>query len=256
VIEAREISFGYKGDDAVLHGMSFQEESGHFIALLGNNGAGKSTFLKCLNRILEPKKGVISVDSTELAQMSRGEIAKKLAYVEQHTETTQLSVYDTVLLGRKPHLKFEPTDTDYEIVDEAIKRFGLSDMSLRNIDELYGGEFQKVVLARAIAQKPRILLLDEPTASLDLRNQHEVMGIAAEIAKKDGIMVIVVIHDLNLALKYCDRFLFVHEGTSFCYGDSSIVTKELIGTVYGVETAIMEIGGSKVVVVTGDSGRT
>lgn len=250
MIEAREISFGYRGGNTVLEGMSFWEETGHFIALLGNNGAGKSTFLKCLNRILEPGKGVIFVDSAALTHMPRGEIAKKLAYVEQHTETTQLSVYDTVLLGRKPHLKFEPTDIDYEIVDEAIARFGLTDMSLRNIDELSGGEFQKVVLARAAAQKPQILLLDEPTASLDLRNQHEVMRIAAEIAKKDGIMVIVVIHDLNLALKYCDRFLFVHEGTSFRYGDSSIVTEELIRTVYGVETEIMEIGGCKVVVVT------
>lgn len=249
MIEAQDIFFGYRGDAAVLRGLSFQEEGGHFVALLGNNGAGKSTFLKCLNRILEPKEGVITVDCAGLARMPRGEIAKKLAYVEQHTEATQLSVYDTVLLGRKPHMRFGPSPEDYRIVDEVLARFGLSDMSLRNIDELSGGELQKVVLARAIAQKPRILLLDEPTASLDLRNQHEVMRIAAEIAGKDGIMVIVVIHDLNLALKYCDRFLFVHDGVSFCYGDSSVVTEELIDKVYGVKTEIMEMAGTKYVMV-------
>lgn len=251
MIETRNISFGYRGDAMVLEGMSFQEEDGHFIALLGNNGAGKSTFLKCLNRILEPKEGLITVDCAELAHMPRGEIAKKLAYVEQHTETAQLSVYDTVLLGRKPHMRFEPSAEDYRVVDEVLARFGLSKMSLRSIDELSGGELQKVALARAIAQKPRILLLDEPTASLDLRNQHEVMRIAAEIAGKDGIMVIVVIHDLNLALKYCDRFLFVHEGVSFRYGDSSVVTEELIDKVYGVKTEIVEMGGTKYVMVTG-----
>lgn len=249
MIEARDIFFGYRGDAAVLRGLSFQEEGGHFVALLGNNGAGKSTFLKCLNRILEPKEGVITVDCAGLARMPRGEIAKKLAYVEQHTEAAQLSVYDTVLLGRKPHMRFGPSAEDYRVVDEALSRFGLSKMSLRSIDELSGGELQKVVLARAVAQKPRILLLDEPTASLDLRNQHEVMRIAAEIAGKDGIMVIVVIHDLNLALKYCDRFLFVHDGVSFCYGDSSVVTEELIDKVYGVKTEIMEMAGTKYVMV-------
>ncbi len=169
--------------------------------------------------------------------------------MEQHTEVSRLTVYDTVLLGRKPHMHLGPGAADYAVVDAVIRRMHLEELKLRYIDEISGGELQKVVLARALAQQPRVLLLDEPTASLDLKNQHEVMAIVSQIARDDNITAVVVIHDLNLALKYCDRFLLIHEGQAYRYGDSSIITSEAIRDVYGVEASIAEIAGSRFVVV-------
>lgn len=249
MISTKCVSFSYRGMDAVLRNITVQEGPGHCLALLGNNGAGKSTFLKCLNRILPAKDGVIEVDGINVKSAARSEIAKRMAYVEQHTHADRLTVYDTVLLGRKPHIKFAPTDEDYKIVDSAIDRMHLRKMALRYVDELSGGELQKVALARALAQQPRVLLLDEPTASLDLCNQHEVMKVVSDIAHNDNILVVVVIHDLNLALKYCDRFMLISDGEVYSYGDSSTVTEKAISEVYGVDTTVADINGNKVVVV-------
>jgi iron complex transport system ATP-binding protein len=162
---------------------------------------------------------------------------------------SRLTVYDTVLLGRKPYMRFAPVQNDYDVVDAAIARMQLEKLKLRYIDELSGGELQKVVLARALAQQPKVLLLDEPTASLDLRNQHEVMKIVAQIARDDGISAVIVIHDLNLALKYCDRFLMLREGEAYCYGDRDVVNPESIRAVYGVETVVTENNGERCVMV-------
>ena len=250
MIQAEHVRFSYRGMEPVLRDLNLYEEAGRCLAFLGNNGAGKSTFLKCLNRILEPQNGLVIIDGMEIKNTPRAQIAKKLAYVEQHTDVSRLTVYDTVLLGRKPHMHFGPSAEDYAIVDASITRMQLDSLKLRYIDELSGGELQKVILARALAQQPKVLLLDEPTANLDLRNQHEVMRIVSQIAKDDDISVVVVIHDLNLALKYCDRFLLIHEGKAFCYGDISVITSETIRMVYGVEAEITELHGNKFVIVT------
>lgn len=125
----------------------------------------------------------------------------------------------------------------------------LQDLQLRYIDELSGGELQKVVMARALAQQPKVLLLDEPTASLDLCNQHEVMKAVTEIAYKDNILVVVIIHDLNLALKYCDRFMLLGGGKVYGYGDESIITERAIKDIYNVDARVMEVDGNRVVVV-------
>ena len=125
----------------------------------------------------------------------------------------------------------------------------LESYALRYVNELSGGELQKVVLARALTQQPDVLLLDEPTASLDIYNQHEVMRTVSEIAKKDNILVIVVIHDLNLAVRYCDRFMFVKDGEVYCYGDSSVLTDEVVSEVYRVPVKIHNVDGQTIVVV-------
>lgn len=249
MIHAENVNFSYHTNESVLKAVCLKEEAGHCIALLGNNGVGKSTFLKCFNRILRPDSGTVLVENLNISKASRKEIALTLAYVEQHTSSGRLTVYDTVLLGRKPHMKMTPSEEDYAVVDNAIERLHLTDLKLRYTDELSGGELQKVMLARALAQQPRVLLLDEPTASLDIYNQHEVMKIAAGIASEDDMTVIIVIHDLNLALKYCDRFLLMHDGKSFDYGDASVITSENIKAVYGVNAVITEVDGNKIVIV-------
>jgi len=249
MIKTEKLGFAYRGNRKVLQDVSFNIEAGHCLAILGNNGAGKSTLLKCLNRILEPKAGVVMVSGQNVLKMKRNEIAKSMAYVAQHNDVSQLTVFDAVLLGRKPYIKMEPSKEDIEIAENALRRMELDEYALRYMNELSGGELQKVVLARALAQQPDVLLLDEPTASLDLYNQHEVLRTIRDIAKNDNILVILVIHDLNLALRYCDRFLFVKDGGVYCYGDSSILTDEALSEVYNVPVKIHTIDGKTIVVV-------
>lgn len=249
MIHVENLSFSYPGSDLILHNVTVDLEQGHCIALLGNNGAGKSTLLKCLNRIHDPKSGTLEMNAENILTMKRGAIARKMAYVAQQAEGDQLTVYDSVLLGRKPYITMSPKPEDYRIAEQAIERLDLKDYSLRYTAELSGGELQKVVIARALTQQPQVLLLDEPTSNLDLHNQHEVMKIASEIARDDHISVIVIIHDLNLALRYCDRFLFLKDGSVFRYGDESIVTGELLSEVYRVNASVENIRGRKVVVV-------
>jgi iron complex transport system ATP-binding protein len=249
MITARDLAFSYRNGGNTLSGMSFTLEPGHCLALLGNNGAGKSTLLKCLNRILEPQSGVVEVCGLDVRELTRNRIAKRMAYVSQHNCAARLTVFDSVLLGRKPFIKMNPTEDDLRITESAIARMGLRDYTLRYTDELSGGELQKVVLARALAQQPHVLLLDEPTSNLDLCNQHEVMKLVSGIAKADHIAVVIVIHDLNLAARYCDRFLFMKNGTVYQYGDSSIITDRLISEVYNIPARVTEIAGRKLILV-------
>ncbi len=249
MIETKALSFAYKSGGQILDNVSFSVGEGHFLALLGNNGAGKSTLLKCLNGILPVGSGVVFADGEDLKNMKRREIAQTMAYVEQSNEVSRLTVYDVVLMGRKPYITVGPTDEDIGIVERTLDRLRLRSFALRYVDELSGGELQKVIIARAVAQCPKILLLDEPTSNLDLYNQHEVMGIAQELAEKDGITVIVVLHDLNLALRYCDRFLFLKDGKIHSYGDSSVVDADTIQEIYRVNARLLEIEGRKIVII-------
>ena len=249
MIQAKKVSFAYKNSHKILDGVTFDADQGHFLALLGNNGAGKSTLLKCLNGILIKNAGTVLVNGKDLEKMKRREIAQTMAYVEQSNEMTRLTVYDVVLMGRKPFISVGPAERDIEIVENTLERLQLTEFSLRYVDELSGGELQKVALARALAQKPEILLLDEPTSNLDLFNQHEVMRLAKILAREDHILVIVVIHDLNLALRYCDRFLFLKDGGVYAYGDSSVVTEKIIQEIYHVNAQIIQPNGNKVVLI-------
>ena len=249
MIHVQNVAFSYGKSAEILKDISFDLEQGHFLALLGNNGAGKSTLLKCINGILHRSGGVILVGERDVSQMRRNEIARTMAYVEQSNEASQFTVYDAVLMGRKPFIRVNPTKEDIAIAEQAMARMELQDFALRYIDQLSGGELQKVVIAWALAQQPKILLLDEPTSNLDLHNQHEVMHIMQEISQHDGIAVIVVIHDLNLALRYCDRFLLMQDGLVYNYGDNSVITDRSIYDVYHIRAGVTEIGGRKYVLV-------
>lgn len=249
MLHVENVAFAYSKTAEIIKQVSFDLEAGHCLALLGNNGAGKSTLLKCLNRVHEPKNGVIAVQGQNIYDLSRSDIAKNMAYVAQQSEGSQLTVFDSILLGRKPYIKMSPTDEDIAIAQKAMERMELEKFALRYTDELSGGELQKVVLARALAQQPKILLLDEPTSNLDLYNQHEVLRVVSQIAKSDGISVVVIIHDLNLALRYCDRFLLIQNGIVYRYGNDSVITAEAIRDVYHVEAQIVEVMGRKMVMV-------
>lgn len=248
MIQVQELSFSYRHNQPILKGIDFSVSKGQCTAILGNNGAGKSTLIKCLNRILQPQQGVVYVNGKNTLQLKRNDIARCLAYVAQRSAGARFTVFDTVLLGRKPYIKFEPAQEDIQIVESVIKRMKLEDFALRYIDELSGGELQKVILARALAQQPQVLLLDEPTSNLDLSNQYEVLGIIQDIARTEQISVILVIHDLNLALRYCDKFLLLKNNRIFCYGGIEVMNPKNISEIYEIPVTVQEVNGVKVVI--------
>ena len=248
MIEIKDISFSY-GSNKVLSDISFDIGHGECIGVLGNNGAGKSTLVTCINKILAPETGEVYIDGQDILKMRRREIACLVSYVAQKNEINHMTVFDTVLLGRKPYINWAVSQEDIDICDEMIEQLGMSDFKLRYINELSGGELQKIMLARALVQQPKLLLLDEPTSNLDPKNQHEMMSLVKELSQKHGIGVLIVIHDLNLALRYCDRFLFIRDGSVYRYGDESVITPETISEVYGIGSEIAEINGRKIVVI-------
>lgn len=248
MITVKNLDFSYNGNRRILSKVAFDAAEGQCIAILGNNGAGKSTLIKCLNHILAPQGGSVCVNGKDIRIFKRNDIAKCMAYVAQRNAGDRFTVFDSVLLGRKPYIKFEPRQEDLDITGSVIRRMGLESLTLRYVDELSGGEMQKVMLARALAQQPRILLLDEPTSNLDLRNQYEVLAAVREIARQENISVITVIHDLNLALRYSDRFLFVKDSKVFAYGGREVMTSENISSVYGIPVTVETVKGMLMVI--------
>ena len=248
MIEIRDIAFSY-GRQRILNGVSFTAQPGECVGILGNNGAGKSTLITCINRIRTPERGEVIIDGKPVRDMSRNEMARTIAYVAQKNEMSHATVFDCVLLGRKPYIKWSVSQEDIDLCEAMIRRVGMEQFQVRSLDELSGGELQKVMLARALVQQPKLLLLDEPTSNLDPRNQYEMMALVRQIAREQGIAVFIVIHDLNLALRYCDRFYFLKDGTGYRYGGVETVTAETIQTVYGIKAEIAQINGKQVVVL-------
>ena len=180
ILSVNELEFHYKSSP-IIKDISFNVEKGEVLTILGRNGAGKTTLLKCLNNILSPQLGTVYINGVDTKSMHSVEIARKIGWVPQRSNMSRIKVYDLILLGRKPYFRWSPSKEDYRKVEEAIKIIGIEDISLRYIDELSDGEFQLVQIVRALAQDPLAILLDEPTSSLDIRNQHLLMHKMKEI---------------------------------------------------------------------------
>jgi len=249
MVKIDNVTFAYsRSARNVLEDISFDIQKNQCIAILGNNGAGKSTLLKCIDHICPAQEGVVLVDRENVFTMAKGVMAQNIAYVPQSSASVNMTVFDSILLGRKPYIKWDATAEDRQIVCEMIEKMRLQDFALRNVAELSGGEAQKVMLARALAQEPKLLLLDEPTSNLDPRNQHEVLRIVKRIAREHNICVALIIHDLNLAIRYCDRFLFLKNSNVFAYGGQEVMTPENIEEVYRIHVHIIEYMGIPVIV--------
>lgn len=249
MVEVRNITYAYnRSSGNVLEQVGFDIENGQCIAVLGNNGVGKSTLLKCIDRINPTRGGTVVVDGKNVFEMNGRAMAQHIAYVPQNARAVNMTVFDTVLLGRKPHIRWDVSAEDRKIVGKIICQMGLDDYVLRNVSELSGGEAQKVMLARALAQEPQFLLLDEPTSNLDPRNQHEVLRLVRDISHTHNICVMIIIHDLNLAARYCDKFLFLRDAKVYAYGGQETMTPKTIRDVYGMDAAVIDHGGIPLIV--------
>ena len=249
MMEVKNISYHYHGGGEVLKDVNFTLDQGQFLAILGNNGVGKSTLLKCLNKILKADSGELLLDGESILQMSNHQVSRRIAFVSQTVPNTQMTVHDVVMLGRRPYMKWGFTEKDHQIVHSAMERLNLESLRGRFLNQLSGGERQKVMLARALAQQPKLLLLDEPTSSLDIHNQYQVLEIVRELCHHDGLTAVVVIHDLNLALRFCDRFLLLCQGQVYANGDYRILTPEALKAVYQIDGRVVEVENQKMVLV-------
>ncbi|MGZ3589700.1 MAG: ABC transporter ATP-binding protein [Thermodesulfobacteriota bacterium] len=241
MIEVNSISFRYH-DDWVLEDVSFRAEKGEFVGLIGPNGSGKTTLLKILYRLLTPQKGEILFELVPMKKMERADIAKRIAVVAQETHLLfPFSVLETVLMGRSPylgHLMFE-NEKDLEIARKAMEWTKIVPFSERHMDELSGGERKRVFIARALAQEPEVILLDEPTASLDIQHQIDFLDLILTLNRERGLTIIMASHDINIASEFCDRLILLQRGRIYQMGTpEQVITKENIETVYGCEVWI------------------
>ncbi len=233
-----QVSFGSK---TILHDISLAIQDKEFVGIIGPNGSGKSTFLKCLYRVLQPSGGKIYFDGSELSSLSHRDTALKMAVVAQHsTVNFDFSVLEMVLMGRSPYKGLLDRDKidDYEIARYALEQVGLSDFESRNFNTLSGGEQQRVILARALAQRTECLVLDEPTNHLDIKYQLELMTIV----KRLDATVVSAIHDLNLAAIYCDRIIALKDGHIVCSGTpQDVLSSDTIRHIYGVSAMVQTL---------------
>jgi iron complex transport system ATP-binding protein len=245
-LNVNDIRFSYNGNP-VLSEVSFAIEPGQILCVLGINGAGKSTLLKCLNGILKPERGSVLIDGEDVLRMDPNSVARKMGYVPQSHKETGLTVFEVVLMGRRPHIRWALTSQDYAVVEKIMRQIGIEHLAMRSISDLSGGETQKIFIARALAQSPEILLLDEPTSNLDLYNQLEVMGLIRRIVETERLSAVVAIHDLNIALRFADNLLFLKENRIHAVSTREDLTADTIGQVYGVDVEFVKVGGHTVV---------
>ena len=223
----------------ILKGINIEVDNKEVVGIIGPNGSGKSTLLKCIYRVLKPNDGAILLDNVDIKEMSVKESSKRLAVLSQHNNYNfDFTVKDIVLMGRSPHKKFMERDNeeDYDIVNEALKKVDMFEFKDRSFQSLSGGEQQRVILARALAQQPKCLILDEPTNHLDIKYQLQLM----RIVKNLNIEVIAAIHDLNIAAMYCDKIYVLKDGEIIKYGNpKEVLTQKLIKEVYEVDAEVI-----------------
>jgi iron complex transport system ATP-binding protein len=239
LLSTKNISWRTEGNQ-ILDDISFTISEGSFTGVIGPNGAGKSSLLRCLYRFIKPEKGVVSFDGQDIWQFNANEYAKSVAVVLQETPSQfNLTVQSVVALGLIPHKTLFARESALELkkISQALSQVGLSDKALQNFEHLSGGEKQRALIARAIVQSPRLLIMDEPTSHLDVRYQIQIM----QLAKSLGITVLASFHDLNLASAMCENILVLDQGKLICQGaPSAVMTTQMLSKVFGVRANVSE----------------
>jgi iron complex transport system ATP-binding protein len=248
-LRVESLSFAY-GQTPVLRGVSFDEPPvGGVTALIGPNAAGKSTLFKCLAGLLVGQ-GTVLLDGQELRALGRDEIRRRVAYLPQENPTAAvLTVFEAVLLARQQTSSWWVDDASLAATATALDDLGVEELATRYLNELSGGQKQLVSIAQALVRAPRVLLMDEPTSSLDLHRQLDVLGLIRRVARERGITALVALHDLNLAARHADHLLVLHGGRLYAAGTpAAVLSERTIREVYGVEARVeVDVDGRPVV---------
>jgi iron complex transport system ATP-binding protein len=235
LLTLNNVSFNYEAS-RTLRGINLQVHRGELLGILGPNGSGKTTLLKIMDGILAPNEGEILVNGRSLLRLGRKETARRIAMVSQENYFGfDFSVLEVVLMGRFPHLgrlQFEG-DRDVKVALKALDATHTRSLAARSIHRLSGGEKQRVLIARALAQEPQLILLDEPTSFLDIKYKREIFQLISTLSEDRGLAVVVVTHDLDLTAQYCQRLVLLKEGEIYQMGDpATVITPSNIRTVY------------------------
>lgn len=248
MLNVENLTFRYsKFARPVLNGASLQLKAGEIGILLGKNGSGKTTLFKNILGINKPGSGKILFEGEDLLKMSRKERARRIAYVPQDIHFGALTVFDSIMLGRISYFGLKSGDDDYKAVEKILMDMGLTEYAFRMVDELSGGERQKIAIARAMAQEPKLMVFDEPTGNLDIANEQLIIEEARKLAKQKNIAILSSLHDLNQALAFGDKFFFLKNGVVKYAGGREIITPEVIRDTFDVDVRIREIDGQTVV---------
>lgn len=248
MLKVDQLQFSYgKFSRNVLDGASLELNPGQIGIVLGKNGSGKTTLFKNILGIEKPKSGSISFGGENLLKMNRRERARRIAYVPQHIHFGELSVLDSVLMGRVSYFGLKAGREDYEAVEKILEDMQLQSFANRSAEALSGGEKQKIAIARAIAQEPKLMVFDEPTGNLDIANEQLIIDEARKLAKEKNIAILSSLHDLNQALYFGDNFFFLKDGIVKYAGGKEIVTEEVIKDVFDMDVRIRMIDNQKVI---------
>ena len=245
-VENLRFRYGSHGTP-VLRGVDLELEQGQIGILLGKNGSGKTTLFKNILGIHSPRSGSIRFDGEDLLKMPRRERARRIAYVPQDIHFGALSVFDSILMGRISYFGLKAGPEDYEAVEKIVREMGLEAFAQRNVEELSGGERQKVAIARAMAQEPKLMVFDEPTGNLDIANEQLIMSEAKKLAREKHIGILSSLHDLNQALFFGDRFFFLKDGVVKYAGGPECINEAVIRDVFDVDVRIAQLDGQKII---------
>lgn len=256
MLDVQNVNFAYHSQ-AILRDIQFSVEPGEITAIIGPNGAGKSTLLKCLGGLLRPK-GTIEIEGKALKSFSRKDRAALMSYLSQdHGTQAALNVFEVVLLGKIHSLSYKISDKEMEEVMSALRQFKLEALASRNIGELSGGQRQLVFIAQALVQNPRILLMDEPTSSLDLHHQFEMLELIQRLTVDNHLTTVMTLHHLDLAARYADKIIILHEGEVYDTGaPQDVFTTEMFQRVYKVNATITEAADGILHVIANGSTST
>jgi len=251
VVDIQDLGFAY-GKAIVLHDLTMAVGPREVFAIVGPNAAGKTTLLRCIERVLTPRTGTVRIDGRDLKSLSARDVSRRVASVPQsHTPAFPYTVQDVVLMGRNPHLgaTSQPGPHDVAAAQEAMDELGIRAIAARPYTQLSGGQLQLVLLARALAQEAQVLLLDEPTAHLDFRNRHLVLGRIRDLAICRGLTVIMTVHDPNDAMQYADQVGLLRDGVLVALGTpQEVLTANNLGELYGMPIEVLSDGARHVIV--------